>query len=125
MSSHCWKSSGGDLGVELDTPGVATDPVGLQTGLAAGQRGRARGKHDLIAVPLERVEARADRAEQRIGHAGGGELDAVPADLGSGRAARGGALSLGDQLGSEADAQHRRARLQRRRKEPLLGDSHG
>jgi hypothetical protein len=104
---------GVDLGVELDPPDVAA-PERLQAGGAVRERDCARRQRELVAVPLEAVEARGQRPEQRIFGALRRQLNGDPADLGPhGRLCRA-AGGLGQQLRAEADAEERDLPLDRR-----------
>ena len=59
-----------DLGVELDAPRALADPEGLHAGVAGGEGRRARRRQALVAVPLVRLEARAQMREERVALAG-------------------------------------------------------
>ena len=54
-----------DLGVELDPPGGPVEPVGLDADRAAREHLGPRRRQALVAVPLEGLEARGERADQR------------------------------------------------------------
>jgi hypothetical protein len=71
-------------------------------------------------VPLEQLHRRGERAEQRVGSAGLGDLDLVPADLRLGDAVRLSAGRLGQQLAPKADTQDGSAALKRVADELLL-----
>ena len=100
-----------------------------QTSLWASATARA-GSGNLVAVPLERLEARGKVGEQRVlAPPSGGQLDGVPADLGGGRPADLAAAGLREQLGPEADTEHggaaveevrKRASLLQQRRKPVL-----
>ena len=47
------------LGMELDRPRRVADPAGLKTDVAVGERHGARRQRELVAVPLEGLEAPA------------------------------------------------------------------
>ena len=85
----------------------------------AGRQGRR------VVVPLEQLHRRRERAEQRVGGAGLGDLDVVPADLGLGHAVRRCSGCLGQQLTTETDAENRNTAIEGIAEERLSGDSHG
>src|SRR2546421_9011076 len=93
------------LGVKLDAPpGRCGQSKGLQTGRAACQAHNVRRRRDLVAVPLEAVEALRQRPEYRVAVSHGGELDGYPADLGRGGSFGAAPGDLGQELRSQADA---------------------
>jgi hypothetical protein len=71
-------------------------------------------------VVLERLEASWQHAQQRVGRALGRELGLVPADLGLRGAPHRPARRLRHELRAEADAEHRRAKLEQLAEEALL-----
>jgi glycerol kinase len=109
-----------DLGMKLDAPDPILDPIALETHVAAGERGRVISQWHLIAVPLKRVETARERAEHRVTRGLRSQPDLVPADLRTQGTTRARASRLGDQLRTEADAEHRNALLQRARQEAPL-----
>jgi hypothetical protein len=112
-----------DLGVELEGPGALAEPGGLEAGLAAGEGDGPGGKGELVAVPLEGLEARSEGAEQRVVFALRRHLHPVPADLRPGRAPRLGARRRGQELTAEAETEQRHlARQQLPQQRLLLGD---
>ncbi len=106
--------------MELDRPGDLPDSIGLDAHRTAGEDRGALGEHGLVAVPLERLEARRQRPDHGIGLPLLRHLDAVPADLRLARSPRRSAGSVGQQLGAEADRQHRHAVVDHGREEVLL-----
>src|SRR5437867_3134324 len=103
--------------MELDPPGVRAEPVCLQTDGALGERDGRRGRADLIAVPLEGLEAARQRGEQRIAAALRHQRDLAPADLRLAGPARRSTAGLGEELRAEADPEQRRVRLEQAREQ--------
>jgi NAD(P)-dependent dehydrogenase (short-subunit alcohol dehydrogenase family) len=108
------------LRVELDTPCPLSEAVGLRAGGAAGEHGGARGWDGLIAVPLERAEARRHRADHRVVGGLGQHRHLEPADLGRPRPAHLAARRLGEELGAEAGSEQRHPAVQQFAQEHLL-----
>src|SRR5687768_16454947 len=72
-------------------------------------------------MPLEHRRTRAERRQHRVGVAGAGELEVVPADLRRVVAAHVRPEDVRQQLGAEADPEHRLVLLQRRFDHAQLG----
>ena len=90
-------------------PRRGAEPERLQADRAAGEHDRAGGQRALVAVPLEGLEARGERAEQRVLGAVGVELDRNQPISGS-RPAAARRRRLRRATGAEADAEQRHAR---------------
>src|SRR5699024_4620864 len=98
--------------MELQAPGNVTEPECLVGAvLGVGQVHRLRGERgDRIAVVLDRVERRGHLSEQPVGGGGVGQVD--PGRSAFDDAVVGAYLTtayMGEQLPTEADAQHRNA----------------
>ena len=98
--------------MKLDAPGGVADAKRLDAHGRAGEHGRVRRRPALVAVPLERIESRRERPDQRIVSGVVGHLDLVPADLGLPGAPRLPARGRGQQLSPQTDAEQGRAALE-------------
>jgi len=98
--------------MELHAPGGLAEPEGLRAGGAAREHDRARRQRERVGVPLVGEEARREPAEQRVELALGRARDVEPADLGRRAAPHLRAGGGREQLGAEADAEHRHALLE-------------
>ena len=110
-----------DLGVELQPPsGLPLDAERLDAGRGTSElHGAGRQRRDVV-VPLEQLNRRCERPDHRVGRPSVGDLDLVPPDLGLGRAVRGGARRLCEELAPEAHTEDRLTPRERIADELLL-----
>ena len=95
--------------MELHAPARVAEAERLCARLAARKLDRARREPIGVVVPLQRLERAGQRAENRVRGSVIGELDAVPADLGTARKrSNRGTCRPREQLDAETHAEHGR-----------------
>ena len=112
--------------MELHRPGALAQPIGLTGGVVLGEQLGARGKLEVVVVPLERLEPGRHDADHRVLRPACVEPDLVPAHLvaisprPTQRPRR-----AGDQLRPEADPEERDLASSARRRNAVSSASQG
>jgi hypothetical protein len=107
--------------MELHAPGALAEPVGLRADLVAGELDRPERDLERVGVPLVGGEAARQRADHVVGRRSRAQVDLAPADLRRAGAVHRGAGGARQQLGAQADAEHRLPAAQRLRQQLDLG----
>src|SRR5438132_8990283 len=106
--------------MELDAPGVRSQPERLRTGFTARELDGSRRQTVRVVVPLERDKALRQPCKDGIVRGGLGQLDRKPTDLSlAGRDDRR-VRGLGEQLRTQADSEDRCVQVEQPVQEEVL-----